>query len=341
VKSAPLGVAVAGLGTWGPNLTRCLATARGARLAALCDVDPRRLAVAATRFPGVRTCPDLETCLKDPSVQAVILAVPAALHERTALKALRAGRHVLVEKPIATTLAGARRMDAEARRRRLVLGVGHTFEYHPAVAAIRTLLRRRALGRMHYILSRRLSMGSVRTDVDALWNLAPHDVSILTDVLGGGPRWVSARGGAWLSRGLADLVTMEMGFPGNVLAQVQVSWLFPLKVRETILVGEKRMMVFNDVAAGRTLQLYDRSARDLYPRSFGEFRRASRSAEGRVLTVPAAEPLAVEVQDFVDACRTGRPMRANAGRGILVTAVLEAASRSMAADGRRIPFLTP
>ena len=231
-------------------------------------------------------------------------------------------------------------MAAEARRRRLVLGVGHTFEYHAAMTLIRRMLRRRALGRLHYVLSRRLSMGSVRTDVDALWNLAPHDISILTEILGGPPRWISARGGSWLRRGLADLVFVEMGFPGNVLAQVQVSWLFPTKIREMIFVGSRRMLIYDDVSADQKLRIYDRGfdRRPEPTHSYGEFQLVSRMGDLHIPRVPAVEPLKRECQDFVDACRRRRPMRAGAARGLLVVGVLEAASRSMLLGGRRLPF---
>ena len=342
-KRTPLGVAVAGLGGWGPNLARSLAEARGARLTALCDLSPSRLAEAARRFPGARAYLRMEDCLKDPSVQAVAVALPAASHAEAALACLRAGKDVLVEKPMATTLADARRMAAEARRRGRILGVGHTFEYNPAVDMIRRMVRRGELGRIQYALSRRLSLGSVRKDVDALWNLAPHDISILTQVLGQAPIRVSARGASWLQKSIADLAFLELGFPGGTLAQVQVSWLFPTKIREMILVGERRMLVYDDVSADQKLRLYDRGFSRHAPaaHSYGEFQLLSRRGDLSVPRVPAAEPLKRECQDFVDACRERRPMRADARRGMLVVGVLEAATRSMRRGGASVPFRAP
>lgn len=336
----PLGVAVIGLGAWGPNLARNVAEARGARLAALCDLDPAKLAAVATRFIGVRTHVALADCLADPAVDAVVVAVPAGAHAAVAIAALKAGKDVLVEKPLATSLADARRLASLARRRRLVLGVGHTFEYSPAVDRIRELIRAGELGRLQYVMARRLSLGSLRQDVDALWNLAPHDISILTHVLGSPPRRVAAQGATYLQKGIADLVLLELEFPGGVLAQVQVSWLFPTKIREMIFVGSRRMLIYDDVSADQKLRIYDRGfdRRPEPTHSYGEFQLVSRMGDLHIPRVPAVEPLKRECQDFVDACRGRRPMRADAARGRLVVGILEAASRSMRLGGRRLPL---
>ena len=339
----PLGIAVVGLGAWGPNLVRNLAEARGGRLAAICDTNHTRLSEMAARFPSARAYGRLEDCLKDESVDAVAVAVPAGAHARVAEAALKAGKDVLVEKPLATSLADARRLVALAKSRRRILGVGHTFEYSPAVEMIRGMVRDGTLGRLEYVMARRLSLGSVRKDVDALWNLAPHDASILTGVLGAPPVSVSARGASWLQRGIADLVMLELAFPGRVLAQVQVSWLFPTKIREMILVGSKRMLVYDDVSSDQKLKLYDRGfdRRPERTHSYGEFQLVSRAGDLRIPKVPAVEPLKRECLDFVDACLARRPMRASASRGLLVTAVLETATRSMRLGGRRLPFRAP
>jgi predicted dehydrogenase len=336
----PLGVAVVGLGAWGPNLARNGAEARGARLVALCDRDPGRLSAVSPRFPGVRTHATLEACLADPSVDAVVVAVPAGAHARVATAALKAGKDVLVEKPLATSLADARRLAALAKARGRMLGVGHTFEYSPAVDRIRDLIRGGELGHMQFVLARRLSLGSLRQDVDALWNLAPHDISILTHVLGIPPRRVAAQGATYLQKGIADLVLLELEFPGGVLAQVQVSWLFPTKIREMIFVGSRRMLIYDDVSADQKLRIYDRGfdRRQEPTHSYGEFQLVSRMGDLHIPRVPAVEPLKRECQDFVDACRRRRPMRAGATRGLLVVGILETASRSMRLGGRRLPF---
>ena len=339
----PLGIAAVGLGAWGPNLARNLAEARGARLAALCDSDRGRLAEMSARFPGARPYTRLADALEDPGVAAVAVAVPAGAHARVVEAALRAGKDVLVEKPLAATLADARRLAALARAGRRILGVGHTFEYSPAVDMVRSLVRGGRLGRMQYVMTRRLSLGSVRRDVDALWNLAPHDVSILTHVLGAAPLSVSARGASWLQARISDLVMMELGFPGGVVAQVQVSWLFPTKIREMIFVGSKRMLAYDDVASDQKIRIYDRGfdRRPERTHSYGEFQLVSRVGDLHIPKIPAVEPLKLECQDFVDACLSRRPMRASGERGVLVTAVLEAASRSMRLGGRRLPFRAP
>ena len=342
-NDGPLGVAVVGLGAWGPNLARNLAEAKGARLVALCDTDRGRLAEAAARFPHARPYARLRDCLQDPAVQALAVAVPAASHARVASEALRAGRHVLVEKPMSTSLTDARKLVALAKSRRRVLGVGHTFEYSPAVDLLRDMVRTGHLGDLRYVMARRLSLGSVRRDVDALWNLSPHDISVLTDVLGAAPVSVSARGASWLQPGIADLTFLELAFPGGIRAQVQASWLFPTKIREMIFVGTRRMAVYDDVSTDQKLKIYDRGLRRRAERthSYGEFQLVSRTGDLHIPKVPAVEPLKRECQDFVDACRGGRPMRSDAARGLLVVAVLDAASRSMRLGGKVLPFRAP
>jgi len=331
-------LAQVGLGYWGPNLARNLATVDGGELAVLCDADMGRLQRMARQLPGPRLVTDYADVLADDTIDGVVLATPVDTHFQLAHAALEAGKHVLVEKPLATTSADCEALIALADARGLRLMVGHVFVYNPAVRRVKELIDAGELGEIQYIYSQRLNLGQVRQDVNAMWNFAPHDISILCDWLDAEPSDVTARGFSYVQPGIEDVVFMTMAFPGGVGANVHISWLDPLKVRRMTVVGSEKMVVYDDVSADAKITIYDRGVtkRPMHAseglgayRTFGEFQLLLRAGDVLIPKLEFTEPLKIECQDFVDCIRSGATPRSDGRQGLRVVRTLEAAQRSM------------
>lgn len=279
--------------------------------------------------------------LADPDVDAVIVALPIALHHRCALEALRAGKHTLVEKPLATSVAECDELAAEATSRGLVLMVGHTFEYSEAVRAVKRYLADGELGDPYYISMRRTNLGIVRSDANAMWNLAPHDISILCSWITGEARKVTATGAAWLQDGIEDVVFLAIEFEGGVLGHVHCSWLDPNKIRDATIVGSRKMAVYDDVSPDQKLRIYDKGvqrSRGDHPsmgayEDFGRFQMLARAGDVWIPKIEMREPLAVQTAHFAECVLDGREPLTGAVNGRRVVAILEAAQRSLAGGG--------
>lgn len=322
-------VAVVGLGYWGPNIARNLSQLDGAELVEVCDTDARRLQSAAVRWPQARRSQNPVFVFSNPNIDAVAISTPAHTHFTLAKAALERGKHVLVEKPLALSSAEAEELVELARARGRVLMVDHTFDYHPAVQHMEKLIRSGELGQVHYISSQRLSLGIVRQDVNALWNLAPHDVSILLRLLGEEPAEITATGGAYLQPGIEDVVFMTLRFPGGAIGHVHVSWLDPRKVRLVTVVGSKKMAVFDDTASEERLKLYDKGFdRPERYENYGEF-LTLRSGDVIAPRIPSHEPLRLACADFVKAIQSGATPRSDGHAGLSVVRVLEAAQAAL------------
>jgi predicted dehydrogenase len=328
-----------GLGQWGPNLLRNLREAPGCAVTALCDNNPARLQEFAPSLPGAALHNSFESLAADKAVDAVVLATPAGLHEVQVETLLSSGKDVLVEKPLALSTAAAARLVALARSLGRVLMVGHTFLFNPAVIRAGEELRAGTLGAPRLILAQRLSLGRVRDDCNALWNLAPHDMSILLHWLGELPTSVTARGTAFLGpQYQEDVALCVLEFPGNVMASVQVSWMNPVKVRQMTIVGSERMMVYDDVDSATPLRLYHRRIEEAphdaaAAGSMERWQLQIRQGKEEVLPVGKDEPLAREVAHFVDCVRDRSNPRGSGEEALRVHAVLEACDRSMKAGG--------
>lgn len=322
-------VAVVGLGHWGPNIARNLSQLESADLTEVCDTDLKRLEEAAMRWPHTRRSQNPLFVFSNPDIDAVAITTPAHTHFALAKAALEHGKHVLVEKPLALSSSEAVDLVKLARDRDRVLMVDHTFDYHPAVQHIERLVRSGELGRVLYVSSQRLSLGIVRQDVNALWNLAPHDISILLRLMGEEPAEITASGGAYLQPGIEDVVFMTLRFPSGAIGNVHVSWLDPRKVRLVTVVGTKKMAVFDDVAPEERLKLYDKGFDhpDRYE-SYGEF-LTLRSGDIVAPKIPSQEPLRLACTDFIKAIRNGTPPRSDGQAGLRVVRVLEAAQAAL------------
>lgn len=346
-------IGLAGLGYWGSKLARNIAEARGGQLAAISERDPDRLAVAAARYPAARPVGELSELLAADDIDAVVLATPASAHAEHTRAALEAGKHVLVEKPLALSTADCDSVIALARDCGVTLMVGHTFVYSEPVRCLRQLVRSGDLGRILYVYGQRVNLGVIREDLNALWNFGPHDVSILLFLLDELPETVSARQFAVLDRRLEDIAFLVLEFPSGVVGHIQNSWLDPRKVRQFTVVGDRKMAVYDDTDVETPLRIYDKcvmrmpsepppvpAAADLQPdaQGFGEFKLEVRAGDMLAPKIDAHEPLRVEVEHFIECVARGRPPLTDGSHGRDVVAVLEAADHSSATGGTVVPI---
>jgi predicted dehydrogenase len=329
-------VACVGLGYWGPNVLRCFAQQADCELTCCCDLDEGRLAAVGRTYPKVSLTRDYAHLLARPEVEAVVLTTPAATHYPMVRAALEAGKDVFVEKPLAVRLDEGEELVKLADRGGRMLFVGHLLVYHPAVARLREYVARGDLGDVLYMYASRVNLGQVRMEENALWSLAPHDISVILYLLNQTPLEVVATGQSYVRDGLEDVVFVTLRFPGRTLAHVHVSWLDPHKVRKLTVVGSRKMAVFDDMEAAEKIRLYDKGvdAADAghTPRDF----LTVRSGDIHIPKVSTEEPLAIECRRFLECVRTRRRPITDGENGLRVLRVLDAAQASLRAGGRAI-----
>jgi predicted dehydrogenase len=279
------------------------------------DPDPARRAEVAHRYPWVRALADPAEVMADSEVDALVIASPARTHAPLVIEALQAGKHVLVEKPLALSTAEAVGLAEAADRTGRVLAVGHTFEYNPAVTRMRELLEAGDVGDLWYLHSQRVNLGRIQTDINALWSIGPHDISIANYLVGSAPRWVAARGARYLHAEVEDVVFATLGYDDGVLA--------------------RRMVVFDDLDSEAKLRVYDKGA-DQVGGGFGEFQFRLRRGDLHVPRTDLTEPLALELDHFLECCRTGARPRTDGWNGVRVVATLEAAQQSLDKGGIQV-----
>jgi predicted dehydrogenase len=335
-----VGVALIGAGYWGPNLARNLVATDGAELRVICDASKERLARMGKAHPGARLEVDAAAVWAAQDIDAVVIATPVDTHHGLARQALEAGKHILVEKPLARSSTECRDLIDLASRQERVLMVGHVFLFNPSVRQVKDYIDADEIGDIQYAYSQRLNLGQVRPDVNALWNFAPHDLSILRYWFGADPERVMARGFAYVRPDVEDVVFMTLDYPGGIGANVHVSWLDPLKLRRMTIVGSKKMIVYDDVSADARIAIYDKGVtRQALPadsptlgpfESFAEFQVLLRAGDVLIPHVDFVEPLKAECQHFVDCIRTGAAPMADGESGLAVVLALEAAQASLA-----------
>jgi predicted dehydrogenase len=329
---APVRVGAVGCGYWGPNIIRNLADVPGFELRSICDADPSQLEPVAARYPAATATTRVEDLLDDPNIDAIYVATPVSTHYALVKLALLAGKHVLVEKPIATTVETAEELVKLAAEQRRTLMVGHTFVFSPPVRKVKELIDARQIGPIHYVETTRVNLGLFQKDVSVLWDLGPHDVSILLYWLDEVPTTVVARGRSFHGDGLDDVAFLTLEFPSGILAQVQISWLAPSKLRRTTVVGRQRMVVYDDLEPVEKVKVYDRGV-DRQPASFGEFQMTYRSGDILSPRLDTTEPLRIECEHFLECIRTGREPDTSARSGVDVVRVIQAAERSLRNGG--------
>jgi predicted dehydrogenase len=339
----PVRIALVGCGDWGPKVARAASSLATAEISAVVDLDQELAAQVQRQYPAARATASLADVLDD-QIDAVIVATNPSTHVAIAMQALAAGKHVLVEKPLALSAADCRALGSAAEHAGLVLMVGHTFRFSPPVQYVREMLDRGELGEIYYIDSQRLNLGRVRQDVDAIWNFAPHDVSIINHWMKGPPRAVHCHAYDFLQPGVADMATMALEYE-SAAANIQISWLSPSKVRHMTVVGSEKMVVYDDVAgtvlvhdAGIDRKQVDRTFADF--NTFGEFRLIHRLGDVHMPRLASSEPLVVQCQHFVDCITSGEAPMTGWEEAAAVVEVLEAATASHKADGARVELPT-
>lgn len=331
----PVRVAVVGLGYWGPNLLRVLSDNPDVEVAWICDRDRDRLAMQRRRYPAARFTTHYERVLADPKVDAVVIATPVNTHYDLAAAALSAGKHTFVEKPLAPSSELADDLAQLAEEQERILTCGHTFVYSPPVRAVKRLLENGTLGDVYFISSSRVNLGLHQKDVSVIWDLGPHDFSILLFWLSELPVAIRAVGRDSIVKGIADVAFITMNFASGIIANVELSWLAPSKLRRTVLVGSERMVTYDD-GAPEPVRLFDRGVIYRDPATFGEYHLSYRSGDILSPKLDTQEPLSLELSDFVDAIRSGERMEFHTALARSVVRVVEAAERSMQSGGREV-----
>jgi predicted dehydrogenase len=332
-----LRIGVIGLGYWGPNLVRCFQDIPDCQVVYLCDRDPEKLRLVCERFPDVIGTSDDTDVLRRDRVDAVVIATPTKTHYGLARRALELGIHTFVEKPLATSRDECADLIALAHAEQRVLFVGHVFLYSAAVAKLKEIVSGGELGEICYISSTRLNLGPVRHDVNVLWDLAPHDTSIILELMGGSPISVSCSGLAYLDRNIHDVCNLTMQFPNNRIGMVHVSWLDPHKRRVMTVVGSRKMAVYDDIAPLEKIRIYDNGVEPMpSPSSFGEFLYSYRYGDILSPRIKEVEPLRVETRSFIDAIVSQTQPKSDGWNGLRVVEVIEAADRSLRDSGGHV-----
>ncbi len=305
LSRGPITVGVVGLGYWGPNLLRVLHEVSDVRVTWICDRDPVRLSRFGDRFPAVSATLDFEQLLADPDLDAVVIATPVFSHHELAKMSLQAGKHTFVEKPLASSTVQAEELVALAEEQGLVMMCGLTFLYSPPVREVKRLIDTGALGEIYFISSSRVNLGLHQRDVSVVWDLAPHDFSILMYWLDERPTRVHAVGRDSIVPGIADVAFIDLTFPSGVLAHVELSWLAPSKLRRMVIVGSEKMVVYDD-SSGEPVRIFDHGVVYEEPETFGQYHLSYRTGDILSPRLEVAEPLALELTDFARAVIHGR-----------------------------------
>jgi predicted dehydrogenase len=330
-----LRVAVVGLGYWGPNLVRNFHEVEDVEVATICDLDENALAAIGRRYPAVARTTRFADVVGDPAVDAIAIATPVSSHFQLASQALRAGKHVFVEKPLAASSAEAAELQALAQERGLVLMPGHTFLYSPPVNMIRELLASGELGDIYFISTSRVNLGLHQSDVSVAWDLGPHDFSILRYWLDETPTHVTALSRGCVIPSTPDVAFINLEFASGAIAHVELSWLAPSKLRRTTIVGSRKMVVYDDTS-NEPVRVFDSGVMIPNPETFGEYKLSYRTGDIVSPHVGAAEPLHVELSDFASAIRGGSAPRSSSALGLEVVRIIEAVDDSLRLAGARV-----
>ncbi len=335
-SSAPVIVALVGYGYWGPNLLRNYMELPGAWLKTVCDQRPETLDKLAVRFPRIQRTTRFSEVLADPEIDAVLIATPISTHYSLAKAALAAGKHVFVEKPMTADPTQARELIGLAASAGRTLMVGHTFVFSPPVRKVKELIDAGELGDIYYITTQRVNLGLHQSDVSVIWDLAPHDLSILYYWLGEAARSVSVNGRGCIVPATPDVAFINLKFPSGVVALVQVSWLSPVKLRRTVVVGSRKMLIYDDTENVEKVKIFDHGVDYRDPGDFGEFQLSYRTGDILAPKISAVEPLYLEAQHFVESIVTHQEPAANGEVGRQVVASLAAAEASLSDGGREV-----
>lgn len=329
-----ISVGVVGCGHWGPNHVRVFSSLPGSKVAAVADPDVRRLESSRQSHPAACRFTDYRELLAQESLDAIVVATPTRTHYEIARAALEAGKHVLVEKPLCLTAQEGEALVRLARETGVVLMVGQVFLFHNGIVKLKEFLESGEVGKLYYIGSTRTNLGPIRQDVNAVYDLASHDVSIFNWLLNSRPLMVSAVGQAFLQDGIEDIAFISLRYPDDVLARIHASWLDPKKVREITIVGARKMITWDDLAPLGTVQVFDKSVfRDPYYADYGHFQLLAREGDITIPRIQLEEPLKRQARHFLSAIENGRADLSDGESGVEVVRTVEAIQQSLKAHG--------
>ena len=337
-----LNVGVIGCGYWGPNLIRNFANLKTSKVLACADLAEERLNHMRQLYPALRTTTNFREIVNDGAIGAVVIATPVSSHYPIAREALEAGKHVFIEKPLAQSVEEGKKLVELAKKKGRFIMVGHTFVFTAAVNKMKDLIWNGELGEIYYIATSRVNLGIFQDDINVVWDLAPHDVSIMNYILNAHPVSVSAIGQSYIRPGIEDVAFLLLRYPQSTIANIHVSWLNPNKIRSTTVVGSKKMLVYDDVSSLEKIRIYDKGV-TVTPHydTFGEFQLSYRYGDISIPRLDDAEPLKMECQHFVDCIEKGVEPRSGGKHGLEVLLALDAADRSMRDHGREVTIDYP
>ncbi len=335
--ATPTRIGVVGCGYWGPNLIRNFRGLAGCKLSVVCDLDIKRLKHLQSLYPDLEITQNFDDLVGRRNLDAIVVATPVPWHHGMAKASLIAGKHTFVEKPMAASAAQCEELMALANARRLVLMAGYTFLFSPAVRKIKEIINAGDIGEIRYISARRLNLGLYQQDINVTWDLAPHDVSIVLDIMEESPVSVNCRGSAHITPGVEDVSSLCLTFRRERSAIIQSSWLDPRKVREMTIVGSRRMIVYDDVAPLEKIRIFDaRVERPPHYDTFAEFHYSYHHGDVYAPFVRQEEPLKIECQHFIDCIQTGLRPLTGAPEALAIARVLEASSTSLRLNGAAV-----
>lgn len=333
-------VGFVGYGYWGPNLVRNLLKVQDAKLQYICDLDSHKLSRLKKEHQDLEITNNYNVLLEDRNVDAIVIATPPSTHFKLAKEALIYEKHVLVEKPLALNSAECKELIELSKKYKKVLMVGHTFEYNAAVNKVKEYIESKELGKIYYIYSQRLNLGRLRQDVNAMWNFAPHDISIILYWLNRAPISVSARGFTYLQKGIEDVVFMILNFSENISAHIHISWLDPNKVRMMTIVGSDKMVIYDDVSTSSKIKIFEKGFIKKHKidsfgnfKSFAEFQLIQRGGNLVIPKIDFIEPLEIECKHFIECIKDGKEPLTDGYDGLRVVKTLEAAQISLVNGG--------
>src|SRR5438067_1532351 len=336
-SAKPLGVAIIGCGYWGMNYVRIFNELTDARVLAVCDQSAERLNEVARRFPGLYLTTQIDDAVSQPDVEAVVVCTEASTHFNVTRRLLMAGKHVLVEKPLTTIAADSEKLIDLAESNSAILMVGHTFIFNAGVRKVKEYVQEDS-GRVYYLYARRTNLGPIRRDVNAVWDLAPHDIAIFNYLLDSVPEWVSAVGGKVLRNCRDDVGFISLGYPGNIIGHVHVSWADPDKAREVVIVTSDRRIAFNDLNGLEQVRVFEKGVSTVAeePLNYGEFRFEIRDGDIISPRIKPTEPLKNQCRHFLECVRRGKRPISSGIEGCDVVRVLEAVNRSIEYNGQKV-----
>lgn len=326
-------IAVVGCGYWGPNIVRNLVASTKCNKVTCCDLDSKKLSRLKSRFPDNTYVTDFQDILNNTNIDGIIIATPISTHFPLAKQALESGKHVFIEKPLTASIKQAEILLEIAERLNRIIMVGHTFLFSPPVNKIQQIIEEKQLGNIYYISTSRVNLGLHQKDVSVIWDLAPHDFSILFYWLKQTPSKIWAVGKDYILKGIPDVSFITMEFPSGTQAYLQISWLAPIKLRRTAIVGSKKMLVFDDTESVEKIKIFDKGVKYKDPETFGEFQLSYRSGDIWSPQIETYEPLQKEIEYFLTSIQEGSLKICNGHDGLQVVKVLEAAEQSMKQNG--------